>query len=243
MKSAYSDEMINAFVDDELDKEERLAFKQLIEQDQGLYHRVRNICEIKKAVKASYSDIPVPEDRPVRQSGRNVSWAQVAVVAMVMCLGLVIGWFSHKDLTTYVAAAPVNDQLRGVRLSQVNFTQPNKIILHVSGTSHNRLKRTLDKIQLIISQYSKHHAPFQLEIIANAGGLDLLRDDVSPYKKQIEDIMANYRNVSFFACSNALDRLRSEGIKPVLIKHTKTGATAVEQIVKRLQEGWVYVKV
>gem|GEM_PF-6269549 len=51
MKSAYSDEMINAFVDDELDKEERLAFKQLIEQDQGLYHRVRNICEIKRRLK------------------------------------------------------------------------------------------------------------------------------------------------------------------------------------------------
>lgn len=242
MKSAYSDEMINAFVDDELDREERQAFKLLMEQDRMLHQRVRNICEIKKAVKASYSEIPVPEMSTSRQPRRMQIWTQVAVVAMVMCLGLVIGWYSHKDLA-YVANTGVSSQLKGIHLSQVNFTKSNKIILHVGGSSHNRLKRTLDKIQLIISQYSKNDMPFQLEIIANAGGLDLLREDVSPYKRQIEDIMAKYHNVSFFACSNTLDRLRAEGIKPMLIKHTKTGSTAVEQIVKRLQEGWVYVKV
>jgi intracellular sulfur oxidation DsrE/DsrF family protein len=55
--------------------------------------------------------------------------------------------------------------------------------------------------------------------------------------------MDQYSNVSFIACSNAINRLRMQGVEPKIIAHSKTGDTAVERIVKRLQEGWVYVKV
>jgi len=55
--------------------------------------------------------------------------------------------------------------------------------------------------------------------------------------------MSDNQNVSFIACSNALERLRSRGIEPKIIAHTRTGGTAIDQIVKRLQQGWVYIKV
>ena len=55
--------------------------------------------------------------------------------------------------------------------------------------------------------------------------------------------MRTYNNVSFVACNNAVERLRVQGVDAEMIAEVKTGMSAVERIVQRLREGWVYVKV
>jgi len=135
------------------------------------------------------------------------------------------------------------EQLAGIKLTPVNFQEPNKIILHVSSSDPDALYSTLYKVDTILEKYKENKIPFELEVVANSGGIDLFREDVSPYKKRIKQIMKNYSNVSFIACTNAIDKLRLKGVEPDLFAETRTDVTAIEQIVKRLQEGWVYLKV
>lgn len=241
MKSPYSDEMINAFVDDELDSRERESIKQAMKTDETLYQRVSSVCDLKKSLKHSYSDISFGASsvRKETVSRRSMAWPQAVAVALSLGLGVLMGWYAGTLNGQFAST----DTIQGLKLNAVNLQESNKIILHVSSSDGNTLERTMQKVELIIDEYRRNHLPFEMEIIANSGGIDLLRQDVSPYRDRIENIINTYENVSFIACSNTIEKLQTQGIEPRIIAHTKTGRTAVDQIVRRLQQGWIYVKV
>ncbi len=241
MKAEFSDEMINAFVDGELDSRDRETFKQAMRSDNHLYEKVQAICELKKSLKNSYAQLPAASNSVQVQNGgvRVTGWKQSVAAALLLTLGLVVGWVGGSGGLQPHSSV----QLDGIQLNPVDLQQQNKIVLHISSSEGNKLEQTIQKVEYIIHQFEKRHLPFELEVIANSGGIDLLRTDVSPYKDKIISIMDQYSNVSFIACSNAINRLRMQGVEPKIIAHSKTGDTAVERIVKRLQEGWVYVKV
>jgi intracellular sulfur oxidation DsrE/DsrF family protein len=196
-------------------------------------------------VQLSYSDVPQPVDAnklSVRRKGAGF-WQFGAAASIMLSVGVLFGWLSHGYISGERVISASGEVMSGVQLSPVSMQQANKIVLHVASSKPEKLKQTLSKIESILEQYSENKLPFELEIIANAGGLDLLRKDVSPYRAEIETIMKANSNVSFVACRNTMDRLRASGIEPELIESTKTDFIAVEQIVKRLQQGWVYIKV
>lgn len=241
MNSKYSDEMINAFVDDELDSSDKESIKQAMAQDAELYASVNAVCALKKSLKQSYENLPGKYSSADSNlvAGPRVPWSQAVAAVLLLCVGLVSGWYGHSSIQN----DPVSASIEGLQLSPVNMQQPNKIILHVSSSSGDKLEQALFKVEAIIEQYRHSQQSYAVEVIANSGGIDLLRQDVSPYADRIAELMASNDNVSFIACSNALEKLRLRGIEPRLIADTHTGTTAIEQIVKRLQQGWVYVKV
>ena len=83
----------------------------------------------------------------------------------------------------------------------------------------------------------------QLEIVANAQGLAMLRDG-SPFGKRIEAISNLYDNVAFLACGIAIQNVRlKEGIDEVkLLPQAQQIDAALEQILRRLKAGWAYVR-
>lgn len=242
MNSHISDEMINAFIDDELDSQDKLAIKSAMENDAVLHSRIQNLCTLKKAVKHSYQQLPVVDGQFT--GNRKITrgrWMQSAAVLSLLTLGLIFGWLVRGE---YDFAEQARAYAGSIQLdSQTPLEQSSKVILHVSSSEPARLGYTLKQVSSIIEKYSRHQMDFEIEVVAHSSGIDLLREDVSPYKKEIMDMMNRYQNVKFIACNNAIDRLRLQGIEPRLIPHTQTGVTAVEQIVKRLQQGWVYIKV
>ena len=246
MKAKYSDEIINAYIDGELDGAEKQGFRSDMARDTALAERVQALCELKKSIQASYQQIPLFSRQYEPQTVAAKNWAQGVAALLLLCVGVLAGWLGHGNFSHKQSLAVMQQsqpELNAVQLTPVNFTQANKIILHIASDNKARLAATLDQVDAIIAQYQQNGLPYQIEVIANAGGVNLLRDDVSPYKARIAGLTHNYSNVSFIACSNALERLRLQGIEPHLIKDVKTGVTAVEQIIKRLQQGWVYMKV
>lgn len=240
MKLHISDEMINAFIDDELDQQDKLAIKQAMDADSELRSRIENLCALKKTVKQSYQQLPVVNSRSSANRGIAGNWMRNAAVVSIMTLGLLIGWLARGE---YDSSEHGVDYASAIQLDSQAPEQTSKVILHVSSSEPARLDYTLRQVNGIIEKYTRHQMDFEIEVIAHASGIDLLREDVSPYKKEIMDVMEHYQNVTFIACNNAIERLRSQGIEPKLIAHTRTGVTAVDQIVKRLQQGWVYIKV
>ena len=238
----YSDEIINAYVDGELEGPEKEQFKQDIKDDAELADQVISLCELKKSLKSTYSQIPLPISGNEHNSSYPVNLKQYAAAVIILCMGYFLGFGVNSALekNSYVAQDNI---VNGVQLTPVSLQQPNKIILHVSSNNSQVLYKTLSEINKILENYDENKLPFELEVVANSGGINLFRKDVSPYKKRIKQIIQTYSNVSFIACTNAIDKMRLKGIEPDLISDTKTGVTAIEQIVKRLQDGWVYIKV
>jgi intracellular sulfur oxidation DsrE/DsrF family protein len=78
-------------------------------------------------------------------------------------------------------------------------------------------------------------------VIATGGGLGLLRSDLSPYTRRISDMIEQYDNVRFFACSRGLDRLRKQGVEPRLIPGVSSDAAGADHLIERLHHGWTYI--
>lgn len=153
--------------------------------------------------------------------------ASIAVLAITLCAGI-IGYHAGKHTAT----------------NEINATateQTHRVILHISESDPLLFSKSLEYAKSYIREYESRGG--QVAVIANAGGIDLMRSDTSPVKDQILDIMKNYDNIHFIACASAIQALHKKGINPVFFDFVDTRKPAMDQIIEHVQAGWTYLKV
>jgi len=84
--------------------------------------------------------------------------------------------------------------------------------------------------------------PVAVEIVANSTGLDVLRVDVPSQASRLLTLRADYPNLTLVACGQTIERLRAQGIAVQLLPDTAIATSALDQIVRRIREGWTYVR-
>jgi len=160
-------------------------------------------------------------------------------------MGTLMGWFAH---TAHGGANPPVyerqdlDSFQTVQLMSAEGKQQN-VILHLTTDDPHKLAYALDEVETLLDSYRKRGLPIRLEVVANGDGLALLRSKVSPYPNRTEELIKDYDNLTIMACANALHQLKEQGVDTQLLPHVTTTKSALERVVERLQEGWLYVKV
>ncbi len=233
----FSAEMISAYADGELQGSEKTEFEEVLKTDAELQQTLDDLCGLKSQLKQTYQNVRPPAK--LQYSSGNYRYAMYAVFFV---LTFSVGWFSGDAMHT----APQNNLAQSNTVNpgmRVIAEQPGKYILHISVRDKVKFKQTLDQAELLMANYQNGDQSIQLEIIANAGGLDLFREDVSPYAQRVKALRDQYPNIKFIACSNAIERLREKGVEPNLINTVHKGATAIDQVVKRIHQGWSYIKI
>lgn len=231
------EEQLDAFLDGQLDDKERGAILEAIDKDKELAAQLCELRQLKDMVLLAYHAPPLPSghDRPVRQRrGRLLPLAAAAV--LLLALGGVGGWLGRGEL-------PVMPHLPMQRVAQFNPATSNdtRIILQIGTMDPQRVEPALKAAEELLDANDKARA-VKLEIIANAEGLGILRRS-SPYAKRIQTIVATHRNVAFLACGIARSKARlREGRQIELIPEAQVVPAALEQILSRLQDGWLYIK-
>ena len=124
-----------------------------------------------------------------------------------------------------------------------NIALASNVILHLNSADPVKFKVALDRSEELLQSRRREGREFRLEIIANKGGVELLRRDRSPFPQRVEALMAKYDNVTFMACANALRQLEEQGVKVDLLPGIKTDHTAIDKIINRLEQGWSYLRV
>ena len=82
-----------------------------------------------------------------------------------------------------------------------------------------------------------------LEVVVNAQGLGLLRDN-SPYASKVKKLVSDYDNIAFLACGQAKENARlKEGRDIELLPEAVQVPAALDLILSRIKKGWLYVKV
>ncbi len=226
----FSDELLHTFIDGELDNVTQQSIRVAMQQDSRLQERVVRLRRTKEMVRLAFAGA----EPPVQQKAIQVQnrWIQAYGVAasflvLALCFGVGILGYKSAPLWSSQAAAVMDHQ------------QPNKLILHIGESDPERFSATLAYAE----SYLKEHAgDAMVEVVTNAGGLDLLRPGMSPYEHKVMEMMATYKNLHFFACMNSIRNLRRQGVNPELLKEVEAGQTAVDHIVNRVMEGWTYVK-
>ncbi|MCW9046980.1 MAG: hypothetical protein OQK46_02785 [Gammaproteobacteria bacterium] len=231
----FSTEIIHAYADGELQGGEKTEFEKALLTDTKLQQTLDDLYALKAQLQHAYQNVKPP----VKQQVSNGSYRMLASVALLV-ITFTGGWFTSDVLSNRMG---MSDESSVNPAMQVLAEKPGKYILHISVNDNKKFKQTLDQAEMLLANYQNIDQGIQLEIIANAGGLDLFRENASPYSQRVKHLSNEYPNIKFIACSNAVERLRKEGIEPEMINSVHHGVTAIEQVVKRVHEGWSYIKI
>lgn len=241
-----SDEHLNAFVDGQLDSDEKSRILGAINNDAELNQRACELRRLRELVQHAYDAPPPPPQRLPYAAGTPL-WRQAIAAALLLMLGGAIGWVGHAQHQPLNLKAMYLDEEKAFQtanLIQAPVRGERKILLHISSDEPATLERALDTAEQLLATYQRLQQPVELELVANAGGLDLLRADVSPYADRVQALQRQYDNLTFLACQTALDRLRRERhITPDLLPEALVTPNALDEILSRLQQGWMYISV
>jgi len=236
----YSDEQLQAFVDDEINVDDRAEIMEAVRVDDELACRVCELLQMKDTVRLAYREPEQPESgyisrHPARQ------W-QVPVKAAAALLIFAIGTTKGVVMQSYNSGALTGAGNAIASVADID-QETKRVIIHISSGEPEKLDAALTDTEELLASYKDRPELVQLEVVANAAGLSLLRADTSPYPERIRRMAEQFNNISFLACSRTIEKLKLRGIDVHLIPEAKTIPGALEEIVDRMQQGWVYIRV
>lgn len=238
--SSVSDEELNAYIDDELEFDERKRIFHTLEEDDHLTHEARELRQLRAMLRNAYRNPPAPPSaQPNKRSSRDVLAKGIAA-ALLVTVGVAGGWIGNQEFSG--ERYNLTPNTFGQPVSMNEHAQDN-LLLHISSNDPAKMEAALNYAEQLLADKRRQGKTFRLEVVANNGGVELLRRDTSPFPERIESLLGKYDNVSFLACANALKKLRERGVKVELIPGTRSDHTAIDEIVERLEGGWRYLKV
>ncbi len=223
-----SEEQLNAFVDDELEAEEKSRVFSEASHRPELDQRLCQQRKLKELVKLAYHDTPKPQRKGAKSLGRGNVFGRALAAAVLLAVGAATG-FLGKDLFS-PAADP----------AMVATAEPDKYLIHVASGDPGEMAAALERAELLLES-APDDGVRQVEIVANEQGLNLLRTDVTQFAAEISVLQAN--DVIFYACSKSIQKLEDDGVEVRLVPHTIAEYTALDRVVTRMQEGWHYEKI
>jgi hypothetical protein len=231
----FSEEFINAFVDDELTPDEKAQAYARLGDDVVLNHQVCELRKVRDLVALAYRNVPAPACKTSAiAAGRKCSTAIAAGLALVV--GGLGGWFLNQ-----ASHAPDNAV---VALVAPAAEDPAKVLFHVSEGNPEHLKSVLDEVENLMKFYQRTNQKARVEVITNGGGLSLLMAGISPYAERIQRMQKEYHDLTFVACQNTIERIQQElGLQAKLLPGVVVIDSGVAQIMRRQHQGWAYIQV
>lgn len=232
-----SDQQLNAFIDNELDNSERARILQATQTDPQLAARLAQLQQLNDLVKLGYQQPPAAEPLRHPQVFNTAlrGWQALAASALLV-IGMTTGWYLHSQ--SHPADMPLTN------LAQLDPVQPgnNKILIHISDMDQLKIDNALNEADQLLNNAEHSGKDLQVEILANADGLGVLRNS-SPYARRINQLASQHGNVSFRACGFAIQHAQlKEGHAIKLLPEAQPVDAALEEILRKLKLGWLYVR-
>lgn len=243
MYTRITDEEIHSYIDGELDRETRRQLQDIVNRQPDVAEKVHNYRRVDQVLKDAYSEVELPDPRPVNNSANHSATTQTQktirqrmIAAIVMPLLFISGWFAHTCIDSQV-----QQELSGGIVLPGQNSHKTSAIYHIDVDETIAADKLISRVERILKHYDEKN--IEVEVVANSEGLNLLRIDTNQYAKRFSELSERYNNLSFVACSNAVKRLESRGIDVVLVNRTNAEISAVEHVVNRVREGWTYIKI
>lgn len=220
---------LNAYVDGELDPETKRSVLAAMQDDADIREQVCRLRRAKDWMRHGFDDVQ-PEDRPLPGSRAQFGRVGTGIAASLIAIAIGVGGI----LVGYNCAEQDGVMVAGEQ-------DPMRVVLHLDDSEPAHFQAVLDYAEKFLE--SNRDRGTQVEVVANSGGVDLMRSGASPFEDRVRQLSEQYSNLHFVACMNSLRRLREDGIDPVMISDVHSDTTAIDRIVKRMRDGWTYQKV
>ena len=236
--TAPSDERLNMLIDGELTPADAARLLEQLRTDAGLRERVSQLRLAKELVRHAYAGVEAPPRSPTMTAGVR-RWRPAAAAFAALAFGVVLGWMVREQ-----AAASTDAARQLAEQAQATpHAESSRVILHVSSGSPRDALAVLEHAEGILETARSAGRTVSVEIVANSGGLDLLREGVSAHAGRIAGLRAAYPGLSLVGCGQTAQRLREGGTEVYFLPGTVTASSALDQIVLRMQQGWAYVRI
>ncbi|VAW83517.1 hypothetical protein MNBD_GAMMA14-1713 [hydrothermal vent metagenome] len=246
-----SDETLNAFLDGELDTAGKNEVFEALNDDRELSQQACELRRLSELVRHAYDRPPKIDQYGKIPPCRLGLLGRGLVASLLLGLGGLLGWTIHQPDEVPAASTlsamywDDHNAFQNTDISKVTAQQGAKrIIVHLNTSSASKFEKALDTAEQLLEAYDDDGA--EIEVVANASAIRLLRAGYSPYAKRVHDLQQRYLNLTFLACQDAIDHIREiEGgnTQVKLLPDVDVTPSALEHILNRLSEGWVYLNV
>jgi intracellular sulfur oxidation DsrE/DsrF family protein len=232
----FTDNDLHRYIDGELDPKARDELQDQLQQNPTLAQRVRAYQSVNDALREAFDTVESPTGRMENQPVR-LTRSSIAAAVLLLPAGFLAGWLGHSLLTGSEIHEPLT---AGINLP-VQGQEHLNTVFHIDVDERSVVNGLLDRTEAILAAYAD--LDVQVEVVANAGGLNLLRADTSAFAPRVREMMDTYENLTFVACANTIERLRERGVDVHLIDRTHARSTAIDHVISRLRDGWTYIKI
>jgi intracellular sulfur oxidation DsrE/DsrF family protein len=232
MNTDVSDEILSAYIDDELDPADRAVLLDRFTADSRLRSRACELWQLKQMVRGAYP-LPLKASRSAASCPRGMpAWAQALAASLLLIIGTTSGWLMHARADTENL---MTGQIESIR------ADGGRVVLHLFSDEPERMEATLRLAEQLANTQDRAGRPFRVELLANGPGLHLLRDGGSPYAAKVA-ALRNHDNLRLVACREAMARLRDRGIDVTLLPGVEEAQSAENELAAKLTQGWRYIQ-
>lgn len=229
------EQMLASFVDGELDSQSSEIVIRMMEQDSEIREHIYQLRRAKDLMKLSFGDAAASSQLNV---ACRSAWWQRFPPRLVASFAAIVISFSAGLLSYDLLSRALPHHTEDFTASTPH---QDRVILHISQASQLQYTKVLNYVDEFLREHRTDGS--RIEVVAHANGINLLRQDTSPYRKRIMSLMEHHPNVHFVACANGLKLLRENGVAVKIIKGVATDETAMDHIIARIHQGWSYIKV
>lgn len=213
-----SEEELNAFVDGELNANDRARMLEALAHESSLQKRVADIQQTKNLLQHAYENPPASgaSQKPVSFLSTGKTW-----VALSLALGMVSGALLYRVATTTPG---------------LFSAAPKGVVIQVSEADPEKWKMALINASNVRKAYG-NNKNVGVEIVAYGPGLNMLLKN-SPLTPRLEE--AHMNGVKLLACGNTMTMTRIS--REQLNSAVSIVPAGVVEIMERQQEGYAYVR-
>jgi len=245
-KQQLSDEILNAYIDQELDDQEMLRVQFLLSESSGLQRRLDVLQQLKTMVRSARPgntpEIPLESEIDQKDCRCHVTAAAVVLMFAGWLMWALFPIDEHKPLSIETALGTELTTTKTLFDTAQEDTAV-KVVLLVNRDEKQAGKFLFDQIDMLLAAAKRRHVAVRIEVLANGDGLTLLRSDMSPYAKKIHDIQNRYDNVIFIACADTIKRRKLSLADLNLFPEVMVVSSVSRRISLRQSQGWNVIQV
>jgi len=242
----YSDEHISAYIDGELDSDERARLLFDEQKNADLAQRINNARVLKEKVQLAYSDLPVMnEDKKTFSCAAFVNKPKSLVaglIALLTAAALLLPAMMNNEELMLARQLIKNTQVMAPADMSKTIGKHKRVVINISQYQPEKFDDTIAHIETLLQKNSNDKS-FSIEIVANKTGLKALDTETSLHAQRITLLAKRFNNLDVVACAKSLANLAKEGDTIQLMKSIIVTPSAAEQVAKRTREGWLYLKI
>jgi intracellular sulfur oxidation DsrE/DsrF family protein len=242
--SGISEELLNALVDNEFTPDEQAEKLGQVRRDKVASAELCHLRELKESVRLAYADPPQPKLAPHKKKLSPIPYALAASLVLFI-IGILLGHNPTLQLPQsagerFILLDPIGQGDRPATASDKSM----RVVFHVQNIVQVTPGELLDEVESLLEDFHKRGETIRVEVVAHGEGLGLLRSKLSTEQQRISQMVKAYPTLTFVACRNTIQRLKVEkGIEVLLLPEATTTESGVAHVVRRQNEGWIYIQV